>query len=46
MYEGCYIGRRSRHSDQLCFDEMRISGEIYRVVGELENTDIIMCNSF
>jgi CDP-6-deoxy-D-xylo-4-hexulose-3-dehydrase len=29
-----------------CFDEMRKSGEGYRVVGELTNTDRIMTNTF
>jgi len=29
-----------------CFDEMRKTGEDYRIVGALENTDMIMNNSF
>lgn len=29
-----------------CFDEMRKSGEGYRIVGELKNTDRIMYNTF
>lgn len=31
---------------QPCFDSMRRSGQGYRVVGELKETDRIMCNSF
>ena len=29
-----------------CFDEMRKTGQGYRVVGSLENTDRIMCDTF
>ena len=29
-----------------CFDEMRSSGEGYRVVGKLDNTDRVMNNTF
>jgi CDP-6-deoxy-D-xylo-4-hexulose-3-dehydrase len=29
-----------------CFDEMRGSGQGYRVIGNLENTDRIMCDTF
>ena len=31
---------------QPCFDEMRATGEGYRVVGELTNTDRIMNDTF
>lgn len=29
-----------------CFDEMRTSGQGYRISGSLKNTDRIMCDSF
>ncbi|MDT8367124.1 MAG: lipopolysaccharide biosynthesis protein RfbH [bacterium] len=29
-----------------CFDEMRMSGEGYRIVGEMRNTDIVMARTF
>ena len=38
-----FAGNLIRHP---CFDEMRASGKGYRVVGELENTDRIMRDSF
>lgn len=38
-----FSGNLTKHP---CFDEMRESGEGYRVVGNLENTDRIMNNSF
>lgn len=38
-----FAGNLTKHP---CFDEMRKSGEGYRVVGSLENTDRIMENSF
>ena len=31
---------------QPCFDEMRASGQGYRIVGNLENTDRIMKDTF
>ena len=31
---------------QPCFDEMRKTGQGYRIIGELKNTDIIMARSF
>ncbi|WP_026523832.1 lipopolysaccharide biosynthesis protein RfbH [Butyrivibrio sp. MB2005] len=38
-----FAGNLTKHP---CFDEMRASGEGYRVVGDLANTDKIMANSF
>ncbi len=38
-----FAGNLTKHP---CFDEMRKSGEGYRVVGSLENTDRIMTDSF
>ncbi len=38
-----FAGNLTKHP---CFDEMRKSGEGYRVVGSLDNTDRIMENSF
>lgn len=38
-----FSGNLTKHP---CFDEMRATGEGYRVVGGLENTDRIMNNSF
>ncbi len=38
-----FAGNLTKHP---CFDEMRASGEGYRVVGSLENTDRIMADSF
>ena len=38
-----FAGNLTKHP---CFDEMRASGEGYRVVGGLENTDRIMRDSF
>lgn len=38
-----FAGNLTKHP---CFDDMRISGEGYRVVGNLDNTDRIMANSF
>lgn len=38
-----FAGNLTKHP---CFDEMRASGEGYRVVGELKNTDRIMSDTF
>lgn len=38
-----FSGNLTKHP---CFDEMRVSGEGYRVVGDLANTDAIMNHSF
>ena len=38
-----FAGNLTKHP---CFDEMRASGTGYRVVGDLENTDRIMADSF
>ena len=38
-----FAGNLLRHP---CFDEMRSTGEGFRVIGELENTDAIMSRSF
>ncbi len=38
-----FAGNLTKHP---CFDEMRQTGEGYRVVGELNNTDFVMTNGF
>ena len=38
-----FAGNLTKHP---CFDEMRQSGEGYRIVGELKNTDFVMTNGF
>lgn len=38
-----FAGNLTKHP---CFDEMRASGEGYRIVGELKNTDRIMADTF
>lgn len=38
-----FAGNLTKHP---CFDQMRASGEGYRVVGELKNTDRIMADTF
>jgi len=38
-----FAGNLTKHP---CFDEMRQTGEGYRIVGELKNTDFVMSNGF
>ena len=38
-----FAGNLTKHP---CFDEMRASGEGFRIVGELKNTDFVMNNGF
>ena len=38
-----FAGNLTKHP---CFDEMRQTGEGYRIVGELKNTDLVMTNGF
>lgn len=38
-----FAGNLTKHP---CFDEMRATGEGYRIVGELKNTDFVMTNGF
>lgn len=38
-----FAGNLTKHP---CFDEMRATGESYRIVGELKNTDFVMTNGF
>lgn len=38
-----FAGNLTKHP---CFDEMRKTGEGYRIMGELANTDRIMCDTF
>ena len=38
-----FAGNLTKHP---CFDEMRLTGEGYRIVGELKNTDFVMTNGF
>lgn len=48
--EECGVQTRMLFSGNLikqpCFDEMRVTKEGYRVIGNLENTELIMANSF
>ena len=38
-----FAGNLTKHP---CFDEMRQTGEGYRIIGELKNTDFVMTNGF
>ena len=38
-----FAGNLTKHP---CFDEMRMEGKGYRIVGELDNTDRIMKDAF
>ena len=38
-----FAGNLTKHP---CFDQMRVSGEGYRIVGKLDNTDRIMKDTF
>lgn len=38
-----FAGNLTKHP---CFDEMRVTGEGYRIVGDLKNTDRIMADTF
>ncbi|MCF0185529.1 MAG: DegT/DnrJ/EryC1/StrS family aminotransferase, partial [Bacteroidaceae bacterium] len=38
-----FAGNLTKHP---CFDQMRESGEGFRVIGDLKNTDTIMMNTF
>lgn len=38
-----FAGNLTKHP---CFDEMRATGEGYRIVGKLKNTDFVMTNGF
>ena len=38
-----FAGNLTKHP---CFDEMRATGEGYRIVGDLKNTDFVMTNGF
>ena len=38
-----FAGNLTKHP---CFDQMRMTGKGYRIVGDLKNTDYIMENTF